>query len=718
MFIHILLMSVSYTALLILLMPATVTGMLQTVFPLLLGLGVIVWKHPRTTFRRETAVCDGLALLLNTCLGLHFYSQWIPSSKVQTLASMLRLPHRLLVAAAAAGLALCAVIAVSAIMQKGRAVLRAKEATPANHIRICIVTAFVLTVLEQWSIEMELLSMGGFRFLWNVLIVTVVLLLLYCVSRSVRLSAALGGSLFMVHATVNAYVYQFRSRLFEPVDIFSAGTAMNVADNYSLFPVPRGVILCWGIWLAFILCLFHAAARGKPRLSRRQRLLILLCCLIGGLAVWGYSAGLKTYHWHREGAECNGAVLDFVSKFKEIRVSKPDGYSDEGIAALAEQYDGSKDTTDNGEDPPHIIVIMDEAFSDLSVIGRLNTDVEVTPFITSLKENVTSGYALSSVYGGNTANSEYEFLTGNSMAWLSPNVVPYQQYIRSSAYSMVSYLKTQYDYRCIAMHPYLSDGWNRPATYTNLGFDEMLFIEDFPQELLIRSYVSDQEMFDTVIGLYEENSSQPLFLFGVSMQNHGGYTDPDYEATVSLVGYEGDYPEAEQYLSLVHETDRAVEQLISYFEAVEDDVVIVFFGDHQPKLDEAFYGELTGEAEESLDTQQDKHKVPFFVWTNYDSEERYVSCTSLNFLSSYAYEAAGIPLPSYQRFLSEMEQAIPAINANGFYSLRTGAYLSFDEADSEEQLWLNAYEQLQYNSLLDSEKRNSTFFPTLEKTSE
>ena len=110
-------------------------------------------------------------------------------------------------------------------------------------------------------------------------------------------------------------------------------------------------------------------------------------------------------------------------------IEKPEGYSPDAAREIAgevtEGAAGSVDVT-----PTNIIVIMDEAFSDLSVDGDLPLSGEQMPFIDSLTENTIKGYAWSSVFGGTTANSEYELLTGNSMAFLPASSVPYQLFIQ------------------------------------------------------------------------------------------------------------------------------------------------------------------------------------------------------------------------------------------------------------------------------------------------
>ena len=714
---YLLSMIISYGALLLLLMPATGTGIILTAVLFALSVSLIVYKkiHKVDFLKNTQYLLVPAVIFIAASLGLNFYDRWRYSFRIQAIADMLHMPITWLLLIGSLMLSVLSIYFLYAFLQT--IVKKLSDTNPKKdfdkNLAFCIVAAVVTVILAQVMIGTNAFSMGCLNFVCGVLIVLVAILFTYSLLGRMMPSISLGAGLFMVISTINVYVYKFRGRLFEPVDIFSAGTAMNVADNYGLLPVPLGILIGWGIFAALLIILWHSQYKPKAKLAAKKRYVLLAICVISAAAISFYAANLKTYHWNKEGAQFNGYVLDFVSKFKEISAPKPDNYSPELIAELADRYGTDRDEP---SEHPHIIVIMDEAFSDLGVVGEFSTNAEVMPFISSLKEDTISGYALSSVYGGNTANSEYEFLTGNSLAWLSPNTVPYQQYIRSSTYSMVSHLKSSYNYKCIAMHPFYSSGWNRPVAYEHLGFDACYFIEDFPQMNYVRSYISDQEMFEFLIKTYEESKSDPLFLFGVTMQNHGDYAyiGENYTKTISLTDHGGEFPEVEQYLSLIHETDKAVEQLITYFSGVDEDVIVVFFGDHQPKINESFY-ETIGGTTDTLDERQKRYAVPFFIWTNYDIEEEHIECTSLNYLSSYVYDVAGISLPPYNQFLREMEATIPAINANGFYSLNNGGYLPFDKANEEEQQWLGWYEALQYNSIFDKKNKNETLFPALDR---
>lgn len=710
---HLLLFIVSYGSLLLLLMPSTPAGVLATAIALFLGIAWIIRKqlHKIAFWKNKQYPLIFCSVFSGAVLGYRFNDLWLTSSKLRYLAAALHIPFKPMILVGTLTISILAVYVIYAILQtlEKKSDYTNPKKDFAVKLLCCVATSIVTVVLAQRMIVRKALCMGYLNFFFGVLIVLAVILFFYCLFGRIVPTILLGSGLFMILSTINVYVYQFRAHLFEPVDVFSAGTAMNVIENYSLFPIPSEIVLEWGMFAVLLIVVFCSLHKSKSKLSAKKRLALLSACVVSTAAIYFYTADLKNYHWNKEGAYFNGYILDFVSKFKEISAPKPDNYSTELIAGLEEQYASDENIESEAAKPPHVIVIMDEAFSDLSLLGNFSTNAEVAPFISSLKENTISGYTLASVFGGNTANSEYEFLTGNSLAWLSPNSVPFQQYVRSSSYSMVSYLKTLYDYRCIAMHPYLADGWNRPIAYQHFGFDQCYFVDDFPQANYLRNYISDQEMVDFLIDAFEAQKDDPLFILGVTMQNHGDYyyKKEDFTNSISLNDYD-DYFDVEQYLSLIHETDKAIEHLVTYFE----DVVIVFFGDHQPHLSESFYDAI-GNTTDTLDEQQKRYMVPFFIWANYDIEEKQVDCTSLNYLSSYVYEAAGIALPPYNQFLREMEGVIPSINANGFYSVDDGCYLPIDEANDEALAYLELYEALQYNNIFDKKNRNEALFPVV-----
>ena len=428
--------------------------------------------------------------------------------------------------------------------------------------------AYAVCMLSQYELDAPFFTLGFLPTFLGMILHTLPALVILAFTLRPAWALTIPAIVLMLFTTVEHYVYSFRGAELSLLDILAVRTALNVVGGYQLVLTKR---VFYGLAFTVLIC-FLVFGLPEPRFSgkraaARSRGITALGAAALTVTFAVFNPQLPVHTFSHDGAYLNGYLLNFTLQTLRTKdVTTPEGYSAEAVDALAEEYSTGGAITDAAQDKPDIIVIMDESFADLSVLGsELRTNQPVTPFIDSLTENTIRGYALASVFGGGTPNSEYEFFTGNSLA-LAPGSIIYQQYLRSPAYSMVEELKEN-GYKAIAMHPFNASGWRRPYAYSCLGFDETYFLDDFPQQNLVRSFVSDQEMFEKLASLYEENkaSGENVFLFGVTMQNHGGYTyeGDNYTKTISLNGYSQAYPLAEQYLSLIHETDSAVEYLVN-----------------------------------------------------------------------------------------------------------------------------------------------------------
>ena len=216
-------------------------------------------------------------------------------------------------------------------------------------------------------------------------------------------------------------------------------------------------------------------------------------------------------------------------------------------------------------------------------------------------------------------------------------------------------------------------------------------------------------MYEYIIKRFDERDrSRGFFLFGISIQNHGGYTYTNFESTVPL-DYSDSFPEAEQFLSLSNISDKAIENLILYLSDIEDPVVVCFFGDHQPMVESDFLEEVHGGEFNDLDSEMQKYKVPFFIWANYDIEEKNGIETSINYLSTMVLSVCGFKLPAYNQFLSDMQKTIPILTANGYYSQNNGRFIHISESTEVEKDLLNRYHVLQYNNMFDKKQLSVIF---------
>lgn len=549
-------------------------------------------------------------------------------------------------------------------------------------------------------------------YVLNLLLITMLLSIALSITGKLRLSILIVSFLSMVCMTINLFVIVYRGTGIQAADLLSIGTALNVAGGYS-FQFTLYMVLGWSIW---VLIMFHSCSLPQRELTVRglpKKIGLLLLAFVCFGIVSLHAPFIKIQTWGKEGMRLNGGYLNFFLSFQQSKVKQPENYSAVVIDQLEARFCSPEETEENAL--PDIVIVMNETFSDLSMVsdGNLKTNEDVIPFFHSFSENTVKGYALASVLGGTTPNSEYEALTGNSTAFLPYGACPFQQYIKSDSYSLTWALKNM-GYHCEYTHPYLSNGWSRSKVIPYLGFETVTFLEDYPQKNLVREFVSDQEVYDFVLDKLNGSDDTPHFIFAVTMQNHGGYDyeGDNYEQTIFLNGLSQEYPEAEQYLSLVHESDRALEQFILSLEQREKDTVVLFFGDHLPGLSSEFYEDLFCGKSDSLEEKMKMYTVPFFVWANYDIEEQEIPLTSLNYLTNYLLEAANIPLPPYNQFLKAVQEKIPAINLYGYYSVAEGGFLEISEAAGAEKEWLDAYMCLQYNSMFDRKNVSDLFFNT------
>ncbi|MFR3658955.1 MAG: LTA synthase family protein [Eisenbergiella sp.] len=530
-----------------------------------------------------------------------------------------------------------------------------------------------------------------------------------------RVSRALGiQTVFcIIYGLANYFVLEFRGAPIQPWDILSIGTAASVADNYE-YKLDKDALTALIGLLALLVMEFFLRA-GFPRSGKKRRVWIArtALCLVTGLLCFGYTKMLHNEDFVQKKLRLydklftpttiqfkNGTVTAFLMELQYMSVEKPAGYSEDSAKEALASYE----TADVPERTPNIIVIMNEAFSDPAVLGQFSTNEDYMPFVHSLldgAEDTVSGLLNVSVKGGNTANTEFEYLTGSSMAFLPYGSIPYQQYIKDETPSMASWL-SDFGYRTVAMHPYRAAGWDRNKVYPLMGFDEMYFEEFYEDSALVRKYVSDEADYEKLIQIYEQKEpGEPLFLFNVTMQNHSSYNDwADYDnftPDITADGIDSDVLSA--YLSLMKLSDQAIEELVQYFSEEEEDTVIVFFGDHQP-TDSVINPilKLNGTTSSALSPEEEagRYQVPFFIWANYDIEEESGLNISANYLASRTLDAAGLPKPGYFSFLTELEKQVPVISAN-HVSLSDGTFSAADEQDD----LLNEYRTFQYYQLFE-----------------
>lgn len=557
------------------------------------------------------------------------------------------------------------------------------------------------TLTHQMSTMIELAKRLNIAFYYWLF------LFVFFIAGRTSISMAICVSAIAIIGVGNYFVVMFRSNPIVPWDIYSFETAMSVADNY-VFSVD------WALaeHIAMFILMLIVGVRTNIRLNKKilRPILTVAMCIPAYFYIsylWQdnleRNTGLNDTLFNAKYMHSkDGFFVSFILDIHFLQIEEPKNYSDEYALSLLNEQEVEK--VETPEELPDTIAIMDETFSDPAVLGEFETNKDYMPFVHSILRgevaNTISGYADVSVLGGNTANSEFEFLTGNSMAFFPNGSVPYLQYIRDGISTIVPQLE-EYGYTTYGTHPYRAKGWNREFIYDLMGFDYRYFQGSFPFEDKLRNYVSDEADFKSILE-WRNNTEGPFFMFNVTMQNHSNYGgdfdnfDPQIVAKFKNT-YSNKY--LNKYLSLMYETDQDVASLLSELSQSDRKTIVVFWGDHQPNdyVVRPIYKEYGLDFDnQTYEQQQQRQKTPFFIWANYDIQEQTNVEISLNYLNILLFETAGLQLDEYQTFRKNLWQGqIPMMNAVG-YRNDDGDLVEYDDAPEEIQNLLNEYQNIQY----------------------
>lgn len=570
---------------------------------------------------------------------------------------------------------------------------------------------FVSPGVMFWGMEFtsqnKITEMSLLNAVLNYILYLSLYVILYAVFNRISVAVILGNICFFLYIVCNVFVTEYRGTPIRAWDILAMRTAMNVAGEYELRLTYKLAILLF--WIILLGNLALKVRWSEKRLKKRigiSLLLIILTISTDRIVLskeFIREMQLRPDWWQiEESAKQHGMFWDLMAGIPYLQVEKPEGYSAKEAENIQNKFSSSnREVVLSEQEKPDIIAIMNESFSDLGVLGELQTSTEYMSGWNSTWDNTIKGNLYVPIRGGLTCNSEFEFITGFSCSFLPGGTIAYQTVIKDGTYNLAQVLKEN-GYHTTFMHPYFANGWNRNGVYRNFQFDKSFFLEDmqFNEEDYMRAYVSDQANYRKIIEQYEMRRAkgQKMFLFDVTMQNHGGYGSGLHD--VEVVEPLNDDAESSEYLSLIKKSDEAFQELLSYFSNIETPIVILMFGDHQPALSTLTSALQEGTSPDDIGEKMEEYCVPFTIWANYEIEEKYYEGISVNFLQTILMEAAGLPLDSYQTYLRNLMQEYPVITNMGVKDA-TGVWRRFEDVKDEQAI--KEYSWLQYWKLIKNQ---------------
>ena len=513
-------------------------------------------------------------------------------------------------------------------------------------------------------------------------------------------------------AVGNYYVNTLHGSPLRISELKSFGTAMDVIGGFRLdFPPLLQTMLVWTaviVLLAVLSRTFLDAHRGKSfRLSCAGMLAAAAAVVAIGFSgshrpeigfSWDYAANLYGYP-----ACLVEDTIEYRTKF-----IKPEDYSEEKIdeiaARLAPRRAGAERRL------PDVILILNETYYDPAVYQPLGlkADADYMAFYHSL-ESAARGFAV--VPNGGTNSSEYELLTSNSKALINPSA-PFNILELANTNSIVSYLETL-GYETWAMHCQSGSNYSRAGAYSDLGFDHILFQDDFDyRDKYGNRYRTDSGDYKTLIDSYEASQSGPRFLFMLTYQNHGGYeqNEPEWDTVHTRTDLGEWTDDMDEFLTSMSMSDAALRELLDYFTDCGRPVVVIMAGDHAPAFvaehASAYYADKTDDR--SCADHILMSATPYLIWCSFRDVTQSPEYITLSDLVPMALNLSGVPLSRYYQTIVDLQRE-QSVHVSGVSMTASGRLIPADAAEDPNSV-LRTYLNLEYHNLVGGERRRQELY--------
>ena len=577
---------------------------------------------------------------------------------------------------------------------------------------IIIAVAMAFLALElPWNDGIA--SMAKRFFVLEVLLILLVTLAAYFLCSRRGVGSAIVVALFVVIGIAEYFVIDFKNTSIMPSDLFAISTAAEVSGAFK-FVLGEGALKGLACGCAGLLAcsyinpnnIAHRCTTGRRQFASAI-IGVILSLVVGLLAVvpnYEDFGATMLYFDSTVSYKRQGFLPSFIKAAQDLPIKKPYGYSQDLAKKyekeLASAYDGDKATASRraqsteqfGEKKPVIVAVMCETFSDCSIFDGLQIGYTGPSNFKSVSNATSMGQLSVSVLGGGTCNTEFEFLTGNSLGYIGAGKYPYSMYDLSNIDALPKQLSSE-GFKTVAIHPAVKGNWNRGSVYSEMGFDKFLSIDDFDKDVEKFHFgVSDKATYDKVLEqIAETPEDQPLFVWDLTIANHAGYFQNNIAKSdwvdVHLPKYdcEQNNHEMGEYLSCIQKSDKDLKYLMDELQKLDRPVVLVFFGDHQPYMTPVYNNAYMSDKAGELAHDQRVYQTCYLTWANYDIAGTGQTSAKVDAgpdtLAAMLLDQIGAPLTNYQKAQLEFRKSIVQMNQFGYKAV-DGNWYEFEDTSS------------------------------------
>ncbi|SDB26766.1 LTA synthase family protein [Eubacterium oxidoreducens] len=546
-----------------------------------------------------------------------------------------------------------------------------------------LIMHFILASLTVYAIESisrhSMIDALGFvtdtpvRFLYNVMIVFVCLLLAYPFRCRMFIRTFVTVA-WLILGSINGIILANRVTPFNFTDFKMISDLFAMTNNY--ISIPQIIAIC--AFIVFLVVYMIMFAIKSPKFKARPRRGIAICGLLVSLvcvpSVTNAAVAtdvLADYFGNlAQGYKDYGFIYSFSASVIDRGMNQPSDYSEEAIESITEQVEEQTSTSDQ----PNIIFVQLESFIDPYTVKFLNYSEDPTPNFHKLMENYTSGYLQVPVVGAGTANTEFEVMTGMSIEYFGLGEYPYKTVLKSQVCESIASDLSAIGYSTHAVHNNGGNFYGRANVFSNLGYDtytckEVMDIRTYNE---LGTWATDDILTGEIEKCLDSSEDQADYVYTITVQSHGSYPsyqvfeDPEIEVTGAET--EEENYQWEYFINEIHEVDTFIGELVEMLSERDEDTMLVLYGDHLPTM---------GLTEDDMTTGS-LYDTQYVTWNNFGLEQQDKDVTTYQ-LTSYITDLLDIHEGTI--FTYEQENNV------------------YDSSDEDYKEYKNNLELLQYDIL-------------------
>ena len=488
---------------------------------------------------------------------------------------------------------------------------------------LSFVVVFFVEFASRWSITetFSFIFKTPLVFFYNSFIVFASLTLVYLFRRR-AFARILISSFWIILGIINGIVLSNRVTPFGFADLTVVSDLMTMLKTY--ISPTMAVCIIVGVTLFIIFCALmyvHGPVyKGKQRriVALASILSVVFIAVPATTSVAQKNNIVADYFTNiAQGYKDYGFVYSFASGVVNWGMDEPETYEEEVIEALMDAVETDKAvTTVTAENGPNIITVLLESFVDPYEYNFMTYSQDPTPFFHYLEKNYSTGYLEMPVVGAGTANAEFEILTGMKLQYFGTGEYPYKTILKETDCESIAADLKAIGYGTHAVHNNGGNFYSRVNAFSMMGFDsftskELMDITEFtPNEGWAEDSILAGEVMKTLT-----STEGPDLTYVITVGQHGVYPEEKVidMPIASVYGLETqeETNQWEYYMHQANKTDQFMRELVSYLEDLDEDTIVVFWGDHLPTMG----------LEDSDMVSGDIYKTKYVTWNNFGLEK-------------------------------------------------------------------------------------------------